>query len=191
MSARVGAFLVGLIAVSVAPTVVNLVHDQPVGGLAIGAFVVGTLVMVVGIPYLAVPRGSARRLGMERSNLVAGKTVIGWRTIDLTRIRKVHYCAVGSRYTTPRSYYVVTDASGSVVWLNTDDEAAVGWLHDALVTLASTGVSVSYFARRLLGLDGRPYNRYLDCRDRGPLWAMLGAAGLSIFVWSVLIGVLA
>src|SRR4051812_33133125 len=87
---RGGAILAGLTVVSAAPTVADLVRDREPGGVAIGFAALGAMLIAI-LPHLmANSDWSVWRLPGERGYLLAARTMTGWRSVDLKRIRRVH-----------------------------------------------------------------------------------------------------
>jgi hypothetical protein len=168
-----GCGIVGaLILLAIVPSAVDLYrHDEP-GQTAIGFVTFGMLVVAI-VPYmLANSAGAAWHLRGERNHLLAARTLTGWRTIDLTRIRTVRYISLPSKYR-PIEYVIVTDANGSRIGFRTVDTRAMRWIRDAVVATGSTGPRVSPGARLALGIDRHQYHRYRPCRDGHPTLALL------------------
>jgi hypothetical protein len=115
----------------------------------------------------------------------------GWRTVDLTRIRRVHCTSLPDRYRPgSHDYVVVIDASGSRIGFRQTDRAAIRWIHDAVVASTSTGVRVSHSARIALGIDRRQHHRYLPCRNGHPLLYTLLVWALLITIYSGILALL-
>lgn len=180
---RGGAILAGLAVLTATPSALNVARHREPGNVAVGFAAFGTLLIAVVSQLMANSDWSVWHLRGERNHLLAARTMTGWRTIDLTGIRRVHLCSLPDRYRPgAHEYLVVIDASGSRIGVKTTDEAAIRSIHDAVVASTSTGVRVSRLALISLGIHRREFHRYLPCRNAHPLLYALA-------IWIVLIAI--
>jgi hypothetical protein len=178
---RGGAILAGLAVLAAVPGAVDVARHREPGTLAIGFVACGSLLIAVLPQLMANSDRPAWHLRGERNQLLAARTLTGWRTIDLTRIRRVHCCSVPGGYRSAvHDYLVVVDASGSRIGFKTTDQAAIRRMHDAVMASTSTGVRVSRRALVSLGIHQREFHRYRPCRNA--YWLLYALA-----TWFVLV----
>src|SRR5690348_6133092 len=136
---RGGLILAGLAVLTVVPSVLDVRPRREPGHVAIGFAAIGTLLIALAPHIMANSDWSAWHLRGARNHLLAARTLTGWRTVDATRIRRIHLCSLPDRYNTgSHDYLVVIDATGSRIGFKATDRAAMRWIHDAVVASTST-----------------------------------------------------
>jgi hypothetical protein len=185
---RGGAILAALAVLTAGPSALDVDRHREPGAVAIGVAVFGTLLIPLLPQLMANSDRSAWHLRGERNHLLAARTMTGWRTIDLTRIRRVHCNSLPDRYNPgSHDYLVAIDTNGSRIGFKTTDQAAIRWIHDAVVASTSTGVRASRRALIVLGVDRREHHRYLTCRNAHPLLYTLATWAVLIATYSAIV----
>ena len=182
---RGGLILAGLAILTAVPSAVDLVRHGEPGGVAVGFAAFGTVLLAIAPQFMELSDWPAWHMRGERNHLLAARTFTGWRTIDVTRISRVHCCSLPDRYRAgSHDYLVVIDANGSRIGFKETDREAMRWIHDAVVASTSTGVRASRQALIDLGIDRRQYHRYLPCGNAHPLLYSLATWPLLVFAWA-------
>jgi hypothetical protein len=181
---RGGAILVGLTVLIAVPTVVDLGRHREPRGVAIGFAALGTLILASLPQQMANAHWSVWSLPGAKTHVLAARTMTGWRTVDLKRIRRVHMWSIPSRFGSA-SYVMVIDANGSRIGVRTTDPVAIRWVRDAVVASAkSTEVRASNGALISLEIHREGKHPYRPCHDAHPLLYALAAWAVLNTIWA-------
>lgn len=183
---RGGASLAGLTVLIAVPTVVDLSRHREPGGVAIGFAALGTLILASLPQQMANSFWSVWSLPGAKTHVLAAKTMTGWRTVDLTRVRRVHMWSLPTRYSSRSpDYVIVIDADGSRIGVRTTDRVAIRWVRDAVVTASkSTEVRASNRALITLGIHREGKHPYRPCHDAHPLLYAVAGWAVLITIWA-------
>ena len=181
---RGGAILAGLTVLIAIPTVYDLSRHREPGGVAIAFAALGSLLLATLAQQMANANWSVWSLPVAKTHVLAARTMTGWRTVDLKRIRRVHGWSLAAWFGSA-FYVIVIDANGSRIGVKTTDPVAIRWVRDGVVAAAkSTEVRASKWALISLEISREGKHPYRPCHDAHPVLYGLAAWAVLITVWA-------
>jgi hypothetical protein len=180
------ALLVAVGAVTYGPTVYMLVVGAEPTGLVIAIGLLGSGVLGTGPFLLADCLGPAVRVDDGGTLLLTGKTITGWRSVDLNALASVRYRYSMSYVVMRPGHLIVRDTSRACLVVCVDDRQVLRWLGSAVNRSGGRTVRMSPMAAATLHVPD--HRRVVVRRDRGVLLRSMGLIAVMLVAYVGLVG---
>ena len=175
------ALLIAAGAVTYGPTAYLLVVGAEPTGLVTAIGLLGSAVLTT-VPFLVADcLGPAVRVDDGATLLLTGKTITGWRSVDLNDLASVRYRHSMSYPVMKPGHLIVRDTSRACLVVCVDDGEVLRWLGSAVNRSGGRTVTMSPLAAATLHVADR--RRVIIRRDRGVILRSIGLLAVAMIAY--------